>query len=247
MLRSVVPPGPGDAALAAADDRRTSGQTQDDRQRPPPATRRTRRQQRGQYRQRTRAQCRSVRPGAEEVGSPCRGHDQSAHDPASAPVAASVAPPDRARAAIDRAGAVPLRTLIGHPRGRVVLTPRWNVSPVGPLEVCPESSSSTTIRAFARLLACSSSMRGSMSCEAETAPAAWPPRRNRPTSCSWTSTCLISTASCRLAICLDDAAPKVVLTSSRDPREFGSLLGRSGANGFIPKGELSPARICALL
>ena len=48
-------------------------------------------------------------------------------------------------------------------------------------------------------------------------------------------------------ICLDHGAPKVVLTSSRDPREFGPLVGRSGANGFIPKGELSAARICALL
>ena len=51
-------------------------------------------------------------------------------------------------------------------------------------------------------------------------------------------------ASC---ICREDAAPKVVLTSSRDPREFGPLVGRSGANGFVPKGELSAARICALL
>jgi DNA-binding NarL/FixJ family response regulator len=48
-------------------------------------------------------------------------------------------------------------------------------------------------------------------------------------------------------ICLDHAAPKVVLTSSRDPREFGPLVGRSGAKGFVPKGELSAARICALL
>ena len=48
-------------------------------------------------------------------------------------------------------------------------------------------------------------------------------------------------------ICLHHAAPKVVLTSSRDPREFGPLVGRSGAKGFVPKGELSAARICALL
>jgi two-component system response regulator EvgA len=38
-----------------------------------------------------------------------------------------------------------------------------------------------------------------------------------------------------------------VLTSSRDPREFGPLVGRSGARGFVPKGELSAERICALL
>jgi DNA-binding NarL/FixJ family response regulator len=48
-------------------------------------------------------------------------------------------------------------------------------------------------------------------------------------------------------ICLDTGAPKVVLTSSRDPREFGPLVSRSGAKGFVPKGELSAARICALL
>ena len=48
-------------------------------------------------------------------------------------------------------------------------------------------------------------------------------------------------------ITLDHAAPKVVLTSSRDPKEFGPLVGRSGANGFVPKGELSAERICALL
>src|SRR3954449_10733807 len=32
-------------------------------------------------------------------------------------------------------------------------------------------------------------------------------------------------------ICLDAAAPTVALTASRDPREFGPLVGRSGANG----------------
>jgi DNA-binding NarL/FixJ family response regulator len=48
-------------------------------------------------------------------------------------------------------------------------------------------------------------------------------------------------------ICVDAQAPKVVLTSSRDPREFGPLVGRSGANGFVPKGELSAERIHALL
>jgi two-component system response regulator EvgA len=48
-------------------------------------------------------------------------------------------------------------------------------------------------------------------------------------------------------ICHDREAPKVVLTSSRDPREFGPLVNRSGAQGFVPKGELSAERICALL
>jgi DNA-binding NarL/FixJ family response regulator len=48
-------------------------------------------------------------------------------------------------------------------------------------------------------------------------------------------------------ICLDQHAPKVVLTSSRDPREFGPLVHRSGARGFIPKGELSGDALQALL
>jgi len=44
-----------------------------------------------------------------------------------------------------------------------------------------------------------------------------------------------------------DDTPKIVMTSSRDPREFGPLVGASGASGFVPKGELSAARIHALL
>jgi two-component system response regulator EvgA len=48
-------------------------------------------------------------------------------------------------------------------------------------------------------------------------------------------------------ICLDHDAPKVVLTSSRDPREFGPLVRRSGARGFIPKGELTGEALSALL
>ena len=39
----------------------------------------------------------------------------------------------------------------------------------------------------------------------------------------------------------------VVLTSSRDAAEFGSLVARSGARGFIPKAELSGAAVAALL
>src|SRR3712207_4781762 len=34
-------------------------------------------------------------------------------------------------------------------------------------------------------------------------------------------------------------APAVVLTSSRDGSDFGPLVARSGARGFIPKSELS--------
>jgi DNA-binding NarL/FixJ family response regulator len=41
--------------------------------------------------------------------------------------------------------------------------------------------------------------------------------------------------------------PAVVLVSSRDGSDFGGLVRDSGARGFIPKGELSGARIAALL
>jgi DNA-binding NarL/FixJ family response regulator len=42
-------------------------------------------------------------------------------------------------------------------------------------------------------------------------------------------------------------SPHVVLTSSRDAREFGGLVERSGARGFIPKAQLSGKRLAALL
>ena len=41
--------------------------------------------------------------------------------------------------------------------------------------------------------------------------------------------------------------PDVVLTSSRDAAEFGGLVERSGARGFIPKAQLSGRRLAALL
>jgi DNA-binding NarL/FixJ family response regulator len=41
--------------------------------------------------------------------------------------------------------------------------------------------------------------------------------------------------------------PAVVLVSSRDGSDFGSLVGRSGAKGFIPKAELSGAALRALV
>jgi len=41
-------------------------------------------------------------------------------------------------------------------------------------------------------------------------------------------------------------APMVVLTSSRDYSDFGPLVERSGARGFIPKAELTAERIAAL-
>ncbi len=42
-------------------------------------------------------------------------------------------------------------------------------------------------------------------------------------------------------------SPTVVLTSSRDGCEFGSLVESSGARGFIPKAELSGAALAAML
>jgi len=39
----------------------------------------------------------------------------------------------------------------------------------------------------------------------------------------------------------------VVLTSSHDPRDFGTLIEESGARGFIAKAELSSATLRALL
>ena len=41
--------------------------------------------------------------------------------------------------------------------------------------------------------------------------------------------------------------PSVVLVSSRDGSDFGPLVARSGARGFIPKAELSGAALAALL
>ena len=45
----------------------------------------------------------------------------------------------------------------------------------------------------------------------------------------------------------DRDSPTIVLTSSRDGCEFGSLVETSGARGFIPKAELSGAALAALL
>jgi DNA-binding NarL/FixJ family response regulator len=41
--------------------------------------------------------------------------------------------------------------------------------------------------------------------------------------------------------------PTVVLTSSRDAIEFGGLVARCGARGFIPKADLTGSRLAALL
>ncbi len=49
------------------------------------------------------------------------------------------------------------------------------------------------------------------------------------------------------ALTSNGSSPAVVLTSSRDASEFGTLVERSGARGFIPKAELSGAALAALL
>jgi DNA-binding NarL/FixJ family response regulator len=53
----------------------------------------------------------------------------------------------------------------------------------------------------------------------------------------------------QVARLLGEAAytPAIVLVSSRDGSDFGRLVGDSGARGFIPKDELSAARIAELL
>jgi DNA-binding NarL/FixJ family response regulator len=45
----------------------------------------------------------------------------------------------------------------------------------------------------------------------------------------------------------DGGGPAVVLVSSRDGSDYGPLVARSGARGFIPKAELSGAALTALL
>jgi DNA-binding NarL/FixJ family response regulator len=46
---------------------------------------------------------------------------------------------------------------------------------------------------------------------------------------------------------VNGSAPAVVLTSSRDASDFGPLIERSGARGFIPKGDLSGEALRRLL
>jgi DNA-binding NarL/FixJ family response regulator len=43
------------------------------------------------------------------------------------------------------------------------------------------------------------------------------------------------------------SGPRVVLTSSRDAADFGPLVAQSGAEGFVPKAELSGAALKAVL
>jgi DNA-binding NarL/FixJ family response regulator len=48
-------------------------------------------------------------------------------------------------------------------------------------------------------------------------------------------------------ITADSQPPSVILTSSRDSTDFGPLVEKSGALGFVPKSELSGAALEDLL
>ena len=48
-------------------------------------------------------------------------------------------------------------------------------------------------------------------------------------------------------LCCNGSAPLIVLTSSRDLSDFRSLVYDCGARGFVPKAELSGAKLTALL
>jgi DNA-binding NarL/FixJ family response regulator len=48
-------------------------------------------------------------------------------------------------------------------------------------------------------------------------------------------------------ITADPQPPSVILTSSRDSTDFGPLVEKSGALGFVPKSELSGAALEDLL
>ena len=43
------------------------------------------------------------------------------------------------------------------------------------------------------------------------------------------------------------AGPLIVLTSSREVTEYGSLVGACGASGFVPKSELSGEALTAVM
>jgi DNA-binding response OmpR family regulator len=47
--------------------------------------------------------------------------------------------------------------------------------------------------------------------------------------------------------CGDLDTTSVVLVSSRDATDYGSLIESSGARGFVPKAELSGAAVLALI
>ncbi len=49
------------------------------------------------------------------------------------------------------------------------------------------------------------------------------------------------------AITAHEGHPAIILVSSRDGSDFGPLVARSGARGFVPKAELSGDRVQELL
>jgi DNA-binding response OmpR family regulator len=49
------------------------------------------------------------------------------------------------------------------------------------------------------------------------------------------------------ALTKNGSSPAIIMTSSRDACDFGSLVANSGARGFIPKAELSAEAVAALL
>jgi DNA-binding NarL/FixJ family response regulator len=48
-------------------------------------------------------------------------------------------------------------------------------------------------------------------------------------------------------LCMNGRSPAVVLVSSRDAADYGSLIEESGARGFIAKAELSGTALAALV
>lgn len=48
-------------------------------------------------------------------------------------------------------------------------------------------------------------------------------------------------------LCGGSTPPAIVLVSSRDASDYGSLIAASGARGFIAKAELSGAALAALM
>jgi DNA-binding NarL/FixJ family response regulator len=50
-----------------------------------------------------------------------------------------------------------------------------------------------------------------------------------------------------LRLTAESDPPAVVMTSSRDGSDFGTLVDSSGARGFVPKGELSGSALAALV
>ncbi len=52
---------------------------------------------------------------------------------------------------------------------------------------------------------------------------------------------------CRECLAKNGCNPRIVLVSSRDAADYGELISRSGATGFIAKAELSGEALAALV